>query len=116
MIAAVAQILLCQLCGEAAHRLLGVPIPGPVLGMLLLLGWLAATRRTTPALDRVAAFLTGNLALLFLPPAVGLIEQGAILRHHAVAIVAAIIVSTLMTAAVSAAVFRAVAARTGAGQ
>lgn len=116
MIAAIARVLFCQLCGEAAHRLLAVPVPGPVIGMLLLLGWLAAARRTTAGLDRVAAFLTGHLALLFLPPAVGLIEQGAVLRHHALAIVAAIIVSTLTTAAVSALVFRAVAARTGGGR
>ena len=41
MIGAIALLLVCQLAGEAVHRLTGLPLPGSVIGMVLLLAWLA---------------------------------------------------------------------------
>ena len=40
MLEALTLILVCQLVGEVAVLLTGLPLPGPVLGMLLLLAWL----------------------------------------------------------------------------
>ena len=37
MIPAILALLVCQLAGEAASRALGLPLPGPVLGMLLMM-------------------------------------------------------------------------------
>jgi len=37
MIAGLCVILICQLAGEAIVRALGVPVPGPVLGLLFML-------------------------------------------------------------------------------
>lgn len=36
MIEAVAAVLFCQLLGEGAARALSLPVPGPVLGLLIL--------------------------------------------------------------------------------
>jgi len=52
MIGALALLFVCQLAGEAVHRLAGLALPGSVIGMLLLIGWLVwRTRRRhiTPA-------------------------------------------------------------------
>jgi len=45
MLASLSLILLCQLIGEAVVRGLGLPLPGPVLGLLLLLILLLARDR-----------------------------------------------------------------------
>jgi holin-like protein len=38
MIASLSLILLCQLAGEAFVRGLGLPMPGPVVGLMISLG------------------------------------------------------------------------------
>ena len=40
MMPALAALLACQLAGEITTRALGLPLPGPVLGMLLLIALL----------------------------------------------------------------------------
>jgi len=40
MLEALTLILTCQLIGEVMVLVSGLPVPGPVLGMLLLLAWL----------------------------------------------------------------------------
>ena len=40
MLHALTLILVCQLIGEVGVLVTGLPVPGPVIGMLLLLGWL----------------------------------------------------------------------------
>ena len=66
-----AVLLFCQLCGEAIVRLAGWPIPGPVVGMLLLLFWLMRRGRSYHDLDGSADGLLRYLALLFVPAGVG---------------------------------------------
>jgi len=66
-----AVLLFCQLCGEMFVRLSGWPMPGPVLGMLLLFVWLARRGRSTHELDISADGLLKYLALLFVPAGVG---------------------------------------------
>jgi len=105
MIAAIGLLLLCQLAGEIIHRLSGVPLPGSVIGMVLLVGWLALVRRPRPMLDAVTSWLTAHLSIMFVPAAVGLIEQGPALSRYGVGLAVAAAVSTLLTMAVTAVVF-----------
>lgn len=48
MIGGLAALLLCQLAGEVAARAFALPVPGPVLGMGMLLLALLARRRAEP--------------------------------------------------------------------
>lgn len=99
-------LLLCQTLGELAARGLGLRLPGPVLGMLLLLvalGW-PALRAPVQAATEV---LLEHLSLLFVPIGVGVVAHLGVLGHHAPAIVAALVVSTWVGLAVSALVLRA---------
>lgn len=111
MIGAIALLLVCQLAGEAVHRLTGLPLPGSVIGMVLLLGWLALVPRERLTLTQVTGWLTAHLSIMFVPAAVGVMQEGAILSRYGLGIVVAVVVSTLLTLAVTALVFRAVAGR-----
>jgi holin-like protein len=66
-------LLVCQMTGELVARAAHVPIPGPLLGMLLLFAWLLLRGGPSPELDRFSRDLLSWLALLFVPAATGLV-------------------------------------------
>ena len=122
MLPAITIILLCQLAGEAIARAAGLPLPGPVLGMafmfLLLLGRDRLPdkgRALLPpdALESVGRTLLANLSLLFVPAGVGVIQRLDILSSYGPALLAALVVSTLLALLVAVGVFVAVARRLG---
>jgi putative effector of murein hydrolase LrgA (UPF0299 family) len=108
VIRALTLLLFCQLAGEVLVRAAGAPLPGPVLGMLLLFFLLLARGRSWSELDTAADVILRNLSLLFVPAAVGVIQHTATLGTHWVALGAALLVSTVLTLTVTAIVFRAV--------
>jgi len=74
MIGAITALLVCQLAGEVAVRVLHLPVPGPVIGMVILFLALLARRRPAPAaLGGTADALLANLGLLFVPAGVGVV-------------------------------------------
>ena len=119
MLHAILLLLACQLAGEIASRGLGLPVPGPVLGMALLFAGLQIRSRLRPAagdvselpLGAVAAFLLANLSLLFVPAGTGIVRQMDILAVHGAGLIVALVLSTLLTLVVTALVFVAVARR-----
>ena len=106
MLRAIVLLLSCQLAGEMIHRSTGLALPGAVIGMVLLLGWLALVPRERPGLVAVSGWLTAHLAVMFVPAAVGLVDEGAVLSRYGPELVAATVVSTVLTLAVTALVFR----------
>lgn len=102
-------LFLCQLAGEVIVRAAGITFPGPVLGMALLLGGLAAFRRASPGLDEAADGILRNLSLLFVPAAVGVMQQAGLIAANLTAIATAVVVSTVATLVVTVLTFRAVA-------
>ena len=113
MITALTVLLCCQLVGEVASRLFGLPVPGPVVGMMLLFVALLTRARAAEQVHEPAHVLIRYLSLLFVPAGVGLIRQTARLRAEILPIVVAVIVSTAATIAVTAIVFQAVARARG---
>lgn len=115
MIAACCLLLTCQLAGEIAARLAGLPVPGPVIGMLLLLGLLLA-RGLSEELDRVAGVLLENLSLLFVPAAAGVVQNLGRLQAEWLPILAAVIGSTLFATGVTGIVAAFLGGRRGEGR
>ena len=113
MIAALSLLLVCQLAGELLTRLAGLPVPGPVLGMVLLFAILAIRGRVPDPLRQTAETLLRHLSLLFVPAGVGVMLHAGRIQAEWPASVAALAVSTLLTVAVSALVFRLVSRWTG---
>ena len=99
MIAPITALLVCQLVGELVSRGLHLPVPGPVLGMLLLLiGLLVRDRggEAPIALTQVADALLGNLGLLFVPAGVGVVLYGPLLARNWAPIAMAVLVGTAL--------------------
>lgn len=86
-------ILLMQAAGEATVRLLGLPLPGPIVGMALLLLALAWPAIRQPV-QVCADFLLSHLALLFVPISVGVVTQLPLLQQYGGRIVLVLLVST----------------------
>lgn len=93
-------ILSCQLAGEVIVKAAGLPLPGPVLGMVILFAGLML-RGLPEGLARVGDTLLGNLSLLFVPAGVGVMLHAGLLGRDWLPIAAALVVSTLVTVAVT---------------
>lgn len=86
-------LLLCQSAGEAASRLLHLPLPGPVLGLLLLVLALRWQPLRTPV-GLAADALLAHLSLLFVPVGVGVITHLALIVRFGPRMGLALVVST----------------------
>ena len=77
MIGGLALLLAFQLVGELVVRLTGLPIPGPVIGMVLCFGWLRwhHPREGAPSV-RAADGLVRYLPIMFVPTTVGIVAYG----------------------------------------
>ncbi len=90
-------LLGCQLAGEVVVRLSGLPVPGPVLGMLVLLV-LLRLRGAGPqaSVVRAADGLLRHLQLFFVPAGVGVVGYLAVLRADALPIAVGLLGSWLL--------------------
>lgn len=109
MIQAIALLLVFQLAGEIVARALGLPLPGPVLGMVALLAAFFALPRLHTLARPTARGLLGHLSLLFVPAGVGIVGHLGRLGTDGGPLVLAVLVSTVLAIAVGAGVFVAVA-------
>lgn len=115
MIHSLLVLLACQLAGEATARSLGLAVPGPVAGMVFLLGILVALPRMVSVVRPTASGILANLSLLFVPAGVGVVGHISALGSDALALLAAVVASTLLAIAAGAAAFVIAARLTGAG-
>ena len=96
MIAGFIALLVCQLIGEFTVRVAAVPIPGPVVGMVLLLIALQLRRPgPTAGVVRAADALLRNLQLLFIPAGVGVIQYLSVLAGAWLPVTAGLVLSWL---------------------
>lgn len=86
MIRGLVLILLFQGLGEIISKALSLPIPGPVIGMVLLLASLVIRDRLDPDVDQVASAFSQHLGVLFIPAAVGVVMFAPKLASHGIAI------------------------------
>jgi holin-like protein len=109
MLIAITSLLVFQLVGEAVARGLALTIPGPVIGLALLALAIAVSGAFRKAVEPTALELLRHLSLLFVPAAVGIVQQLPLLEAEWLAIGSALVVSTVASLAVTALTFRAVA-------
>lgn len=96
MIPALATLLVFQLIGETLSRAMALPVPGPVLGMALLLLALVLRPTTLHAIRPTTQNLLQHLSLLFVPAGVGVMLHLQRLGNEALAIGVALVASTLV--------------------
>lgn len=113
MILHLAVLLLFQLLGEVLTRAFGLILPGPVLGLVLLLAFFMIFPRAADAIRPSAQGLLSHLSLLFVPAGVGVVGHLDKLGSDGLGLLVALVVSTVTALAVGALTFSAVARLTG---
>ncbi|MGA8514578.1 MAG: CidA/LrgA family protein [Burkholderiaceae bacterium] len=96
-----AWLLAAQAAGELATRALSLPLPGPVLGMVVLL---VALRwpSVRASVGVCANFLLAHLSLLFVPVGVGVMTHLGLVSQYGGRMLAVLVLSTAVGLVVSA--------------
>ena len=90
-------LLVYQLVGEITVRLLGLPIPGPVLGMVMLFITLMIRGNAPESVDQASTALLSHLSLLFVPAGVGMMAHFGRIADEWLPIALALLLSTVIT-------------------
>ena len=102
MIDGLVRILLFQGLGEIIARFFLPLVPGPVIGLVMLLAFLAWRGAVPEGVELVSAAFMRYLGVLFVPAAVGVVLFWPHVQRQALAIALALVVSVVATVAVSA--------------
>jgi holin-like protein len=94
-------LIVLQLIGEVISRSCGLPIPGAVIGLILLYLLLWTGRINSDDLGATTGFLHQNLGLLFVPAGVGVIAYLPMIVDEWAILLATILVSVVATLAVT---------------
>lgn len=113
MIRVLALILTFQLGGEIASRALALPLPGPVVGLVVLVLACLLRPGLAEAIRPTAQGLLAHLSLLFVPAGVGVVAHWDVLQSHGLGLAVALMGSTALAIAAGALAFTAVARLTG---
>ncbi len=106
MLSALTQLLLCQLIGEVLVRALSLPVPGPVLGMLLLFVILLWRGGPGDNLRGTSQSLLQHLSLLFVPAGTGIVLHLNRVGDEWLALLLALVISTALSLLVTAGVMQ----------
>ena len=90
-------ILGFTLAGEALQRIIPLPIPASVYGLILLFLALCFKVVKVEQVKDTGAFLTSILPILFVSPAVGIVEDWALIRNDLIPILLLLVASTVLT-------------------
>ena len=115
MIRALAILLLCQLAGTVLQQALGLPMPGPVLGFVLLVAVFLYRGGPGTELRETSQGLLKHMGLLFVPAGVGVVGELTVLKQNALALIIAIPVSTVLGLLVTGIIMQWFMRRPGAG-
>ncbi len=111
LLAGLTWLLVFQCAGEALVRLTGMPVPGPVVGMMLLFVALQVRKPLPAAISVAADGLAQHLSLLFVPVGVAGMLHLERVASEWVPIAVALIISTVLALAATAWTFQHLARR-----
>lgn len=94
-------ILGFTLTGEALQRIIPLPIPASVYGLALLFTALCLKLIKVEQVKQTGAFLTSILPILFVSPAVGIVDDWGLIREDLVPILLLLVGSTVVTFGIS---------------
>ena len=101
------------LVGEALQRILPLPIPASVYGLVLLFAALCTGIVKLEQVKDVGAFLTSILPILFVAPTVGILEHWDLIAPRLIPIALLIAGSTVLTFGISGTVTRLISGKGG---
>jgi putative effector of murein hydrolase LrgA (UPF0299 family) len=106
-------LVICNEAGGFIASALHLPVPGTVIGLLILLAALLILRRVPEPLREMAVLLLGHLNLFYVPAGVGVLAYVALIRHDLWPIVVVLFVSTFLATITGALAFHWTAKLTG---
>ena len=89
-------LILFSLLGQALAQLLGLPVPGGVIGMALVLLLLATRRLWVRNVHRGASWLLGEMLLFFVPAVMSLLDHREFLGLLGLKLLAVILLGTAL--------------------
>jgi holin-like protein len=92
-------LLGCQAAGEVIRQMSGIPLSGPIIGMILLLAALIVRGGASDEFCRSGQATLGYLSLFFVPPGVGVMQHLPLLSAHWLPVLLALILSTALAMA-----------------
>ena len=101
------------LAGEALQRLIPLPIPASVWGIALLLTALCLKIVKVEQVKETGGFLTSILPILFVSPAVGIVEDWGLIADRLVPIVLILVGTTIASFGISGRVAQAILKKEG---
>lgn len=90
-------ILVINFAGVIIQNIFHLPLPGTILGMLILFVLLWTKVLKVESIEKVCDFLILNMIIFFLPPAVELLEYMALLKTGFLKIIVLLIATTVIT-------------------
>lgn len=102
MLKGIITLLIFQFLGECIAKLFELLIPGPVIGMVLMLIFLILRKKSFESLDNAVFLHLRYLPLLFIPAAMGIITQADIISKEFWAITISLSIGTITALAFSA--------------
>lgn len=90
-------LLGCQLLGEVAVRGFGLPMPGPVLGLVVLVLLLRLVPKLAEQLRPTTTVILANLSFLFVPAGVGVVGNFEVLLEDGLALLVILLLSTVLS-------------------
>lgn len=94
-------IMVFAFLGELLHHFIPLPIPASIYGIVLLFFALETKILKVSDIKETSSFLIAIMPLMFLPPAVGVIESWNLLRESWVPYVVVTLISTVVVMGVS---------------
>ena len=94
-------IALISLAGEILNHLLPFPVPASIYGILILLTLLSSGVLKVSQIKDISSFLIEIMPVMFIPAAVGLLENYALLKPSLTAFLVISITSTIVVMGVS---------------
>lgn len=87
--------------GEFINRFIAIPIPGNILGMIILLIFLLTGILKAEMIEDISKFLLDHLAFLFVPAGVGIIKNFHLVKDEWLYITIILVISTALVIAVT---------------
>lgn len=95
MLQGIIVLIALQLIGDGISHALDIPIPGSIIGMVLLLCFLVIKGSVSDSLSSTAQSLFPYLPLLLIPASVGVIQYGDLLKQEGLAVISALVLSAI---------------------
>ncbi len=94
-------ILAISLLGELLNRVIPLPVPASIYGMVLLFTALCTGVIKLSQVRETGKFLISIMPMMFIPATVGLIDNWAVMKNFLTAIIVISLVSTVAVMAVA---------------